>query len=447
MGKSATSRIPVRTMWLLAAVLVGIVAAGPAAGAQEDDGPAEQEAPQSCAEQGCIDVVAVDGLIDEIEATNIIDSIEASNASGDVEAVVLQLDSEGSAVSDERLAEVARVIESSSVPVTVWIGPTGSVAYGGAAELVAVADSSGIAPGASIGDVGAQRLPADEFGELHDGERAVAVEGTFSGEEAVEAGLVDRFAPIVRDHIVNIDGVRSEITEEDGERARAPVALVRFSKLPLGTQLMHTVASPSVAYLLLAVGLGLLLFEFFTAGVGIAGVVGAGCAMLAAYGVGALPFNTWALVLLVLSMVAFGIDVQSGVPRAWTVIAMAGFTVGSLFLFTEFRPTWLALLAGIGGMAIAMFSGMPSMVRARFATPTIGRDWMVGEEGVAASAVDPDGTVRIRGALWRARTNRATPIPQGDPLRVAEIDGLTLEVEPLEGAAMDHREMRKRSRE
>ena len=84
------------------------------------------------------------------------------------------------------------------------------------------------------------------------------------------------------------------------------------------------------------------------------------------------------------------------------------------------------------------------MVRTRFATPTVGREWMVGEEGEAVTGIDPEGTVRVKGALWRALTNRATPIPAGDPVRVAAIDGLVLEVEPLEGAAMDYREMRDR---
>src|SRR5690606_40597843 len=107
--------------------------------------------------------------------------------------------------------------------------------------------------------------------------------------------------------------------------------------LPLGTQLLHTAASPSVAYLLLVIGLGLLMFEFFTAGIGVAGVVGAGFAILGAYGVAALPFRTWALVLLVLSMVGFSIDVQTGIPRLWTWISMVAFTVGSVFLFTDFR--------------------------------------------------------------------------------------------------------------
>ena len=54
-------------------------------------------------------------------------------------------------------------------------------------------------------------------------------------------------------------------------------------------------------------------------------------------------------------------------------------------------------------------TGMPAMVRTRFATPTIGREWMIGEMGEAVVAVDPEGVVEVRGAQWRARTNRATP--------------------------------------
>ena len=104
--------------------------------------------------------------------------------------------------------------------------------------------------------------------------------------------------------------------------------------------------------------------------------------------------------------------------------------------------SWITLLVGVVGVALGMISGMPAMVRTRFSTPTIGREWMIGEMGVAESAVDPDGVVRVRDALWRARTNRATPIPVGGPVRVTEIAGLILEVEPEEGAARDYRERR-----
>ena len=70
---------------------------------------------------------------------------------------------------------------------------------------------------------------------------------------------------------------------------------------------------------------------------------------------------------------------------------------------------------------------------------------MIGEIGTAETNVDADGVVRVRDALWRARTNRATPIKKGDAVRVIEIERLLLEVEPEEGAARDYRE-RARSR-
>jgi membrane-bound serine protease (ClpP class) len=403
-------------------------------------------AQQSCPD-GCVDVVAVDGIIDEIEADFIISSVGAANRTDDVVAVVLQMDSPGAAVDDQRLDEVASAIATSGVPVSIWIGASGSSALGGAAELVQVADSSGITPGSDIGDVGEQRLDPAEFGRLFPGDKAEALTQTFSGEAAVEAGLVGRFSPTLVEHVSELDQVEViEVEGEDGELRREPVQRVRFSKLPLQTQLMHTAASPSVAYLLLVLGLGLLLFEFFTAGVGVAGVVGAGFLVLGAFGVAELPFNSWALGLLLGSFVAFAIDMQTGIPRLWTIIGMVAYTVGSVFLFTEFRPTWIALLVGVVGMGATVFSGMPAMIRTRFATPTIGREWMIGEMGEADTDVDPEGRVLIRGAQWRALTNRATPIRAGEPIRVVAIDGLVLEVEPEEGGAMDYREMRDRRR-
>jgi membrane-bound serine protease (ClpP class) len=145
-------------------------------------------------------------------------------------------------------------------------------------------------------------------------------------------------------------------------------------------------------------------------------------------------------------MVGFAIDMQTGIPRLWTIISMVAFAVGSVFLFVEFRPTWIALVTGVVGMGITVFSGMPAMIRTRFATPTIGREWMVGELGEVTADVDPDGVVEIRGARWRARTNRATPVRAGARVRVVEIDGLVLEVEPEEGGAIDYRELRERRR-
>ncbi|MFM2235736.1 MAG: hypothetical protein RL296_1395, partial [Actinomycetota bacterium] len=207
------------------------------------------------------------------------------------------------------------------------------------------------------------------------------------------------------------------------------------------------VASPPVAYLLFAIGLALLVFEFFTAGIGIAGVVGAICSLLGTYGLASLPVRGWAVALIILALLAFAVDVQVGVPRFWTGVGLVMFVVASFALYrpidgSNMRMSWITLVSGIAMMALAFIVGMPSMVRTRFATPTIGREWLIGTEGVAVSDVNPEGIVNVHDAQWRARTNRSTPITSGTSFRVAAIDGVTLEIEPLEGAARDYREKR-----
>jgi membrane-bound serine protease (ClpP class) len=164
-------------------------------------------------------------------------------------------------------------------------------------------------------------------------------------------------------------------------------------------------------------------------------------------GMGELPMNGVGIALLLLSMVAFSVDVQVGVPRLWTGVGLVLFTIASLIMFRNvdgltMRPSWITLSVGIIGIALTFIVGMPSMVRTRFGTPTIGRSNLVGATGVAVGAVDPEGIVMVDGAKWRARTNRATPLADLADVRVASIDGITLEVEPLEGAAQDYREAR-----
>jgi membrane-bound serine protease (ClpP class) len=169
--------------------------------------------------------------------------------------------------------------------------------------------------------------------------------------------------------------------------------------------------------------------------------------MLSFYGLGELPERNWALILMFVSMLAFSIDVQVGIPRFWTGVGLVGFTVSSIFLFPvvdqhSLQVSWLSLLVGIGGIALTFISGMPSMTRTRFATPTVGRERLIGEVGMAVSDISPDGAVQIGPARWKARTNRATPVKSGEMARVVAIDGIVLQVEPEEGGARDYRERR-----
>jgi len=248
---------------------------------------------------------------------------------------------------------------------------------------------------------------------------------------------------------VELDGRRvgdstletAEVVETPGEDPRRrPTVEVRFAKLGLIARLLHSAASPSVAYLLFAAGLGLIVLELYTAGIGMAAATGAVCIVLSSYGLVALPTRPYAVGLILLAFLGYAIDVQSGAPRAWTAIGTVALGVGSVRLYEDgLAPSPIVLVTVVAGTALLMVAGLPAMLRARFSTPTIGRESMVGEVGAAVDPVDPDGTVQVRGATWRARTNRATPIGAGDTVRVVGIDGLLLEVEPEDDAAKDYR--------
>ncbi len=384
------------------------------------------------AEPGVADVVEVTGYLDPIMADFIERSIDKAAADGSL-GLVLQVNSRRATVDDQRLRELADRILRSEVPVTMWVGPSGAVATGRVGQLAGLVGDLALAPGSELGDLGPLVLPAEHltepFANVYPRLRSQRV----SSAEAIELGLA-REAPTLPFFVLELPGFETEIDASGDEPLRVPVSRVRFTKLSLLDQFMHVAASPAVAYLLFLVGAGLLVFELYTAGVGIAGGIGAITFLLGCYGLAALPARGWAVALLLVAMFGYAVDIQIGVPRVWTAIATVCLIVGSLTLFEGVLLSWITLLAGIVGVFAGMVAGMPAMVRTRFGTPTIGRDWMIGALGVARDDVDPEGVVVIDGAPWRARTHRATPISGGDPVRVMALEGLILTVEPADEA-------------
>ena len=387
------------------------------------------------------DVVQISGFLDGIVADFIDTSIDRAEANGSG-GLILQVNSTRSVITDERLVELAEKIAGSEVPIYAWVGPSGADARGEVAQLLATTDELAVAVGAEFGEFGELVIPESllmpEFLAVADS----LVENTVDEETVITFGLADRDSPTLAFFALDLPGFESEIDTTGDEAVRVPVSPVRFSKLSLFDGWMHTFASPAMTYLLFLIGAALLIFEFYTAGVGIAGVIGAGCFVIGCYGLDVLPTRPWALALLIIAMLGYAIDVQTGVAQLWSVIATICLVIGSLFLFDGFAISWITLLAGIVGISLSMISGMPSMIRTRFGTPTIGRDWMIGYMGEAAEEIKKEGVVLIDGAPWKARVNRTTPIAKGDPVRVVAIEGLYLEIEPEEGGARDYREMR-----
>ncbi len=450
----------------LAAAILAPAAAGAAPRAARDDAKAG------------IAVIQVDGLIDPPNAELIRNSIRDAN-SHPTSLLVIKFASGGSVDVDP--APLVAAMRASKVPIAAWVGPSGGKAKGIAALLVSAASVAAVSNGSSIGPADPLRLDKpnatdratlsnqmarnnEANGRSGAGARAM-VSRQLSSTEAVKLGATNGVCPdrdvagcpTLGDFIVNLDGktVQSasgdvklstaKVVGKGEDRRRQPNQVISFRKLDLAGQAIHTLTSPSIAYLLLVVGLALIVFEFFTISVGLAGGAGAIALIGAFVGFSHLPVTWWALGLILIAMIGYAVDVQAGRPLAWTVIATVLLIVGSLFLYggsAKLNVHWWVLVLMIVSTVAFMVGAMPVAVRSRFSTPTIGREGLIGELGEAAVDVAPDGVVVVRGARWRARTNRATPVKAGDAIRVIEVDGLVLEVEPEAGGARDYRERR-----
>lgn len=447
------SRRPARLLLRVAlvwglAILAGLAAAAAPASAQDRPGARDLGAcPDDLngipASNTAIRIVKVAGLIDPVVQRHLLNELHQAERSGAL-ALVIWMNSKGSVLGDDDYRELATALAESPVQIAVWVGQGGATAKGGSAELLGTADLVGVSAGSTVGDTGPARLP-DTFGPAFGDATERLQTATVGTDEAIQLGIsagpasdvatISSFVSLIPGYEV------ATCTEGDGTQRTVPLTRNELTGLPITGQLFHTVSSPEVAYLFLVLGLGLLVFELYTAGVGIAGVLGAVFLALGCFGLANLPVRWWAIALLLVAFLAFAVDIQTNVPRYYTIAGFVLFVLGTLTLYTGgVRMSWVTVGAGVIGAALYAWGGMPSMVRTRFSTPTIGRKWMIGEMGEAITDVSPEGTVRVRDVAWRAITNRATPVKAGDPIRVVGLDRLVLEIEPEEGGAKDYRQ-------
>src|SRR6266545_212391 len=415
-----------------------------------------------------IDVVKVDGLLDPPTASLVRDAIARANRRRST-MIVLQLDSGGSVDFD--VQPLVRDVQRSRVPVIVWVGPSGAKAKGAATVLAEAAPVTSVSSGSSIGPADPLRLDepgstdsravSDQLASLaarwdRDPAGARRLTGeNLPADAAHRVGAINSVEPTVGELIVTLDGravptaagpkllSTASVVGKGLGRRRQPNQDVRFDRLDIGNQVLHTLISPSIAYLLFVAGLALMVFEFYTCGIGLAGLAGGAALVGALVGFSHLPVAWWAAGLLMLAVFGFAVDVQAGGLGTWTIIGAIALVAGSFTLYggsARLNPPWWVLVIVIGGAALFMLGAMTAVIRSRFSTPTVGREGMIGEEGRAEVDVAPDGVVVIQGARWRARTNRATPIEAGDTVRVVAVAGLVLEVEPEEGGARDYRD-------
>lgn len=389
----------------------------------------------------------LEGPITPPAAARLRDAVEHARREG-AEALVISLNTPGGLLDATRDAVAATL--ASDVPVVVWVGPPGARAASAGVFLVAAADLAACAPGTNLGaahpitvgegadSVVLRKAEEDAASWLRSllarrgrpqelADSMVRSSRSYSAEEALELGLVDLMAP---DETALLDSLRDRGVVSGEE--------VQWLEPGFFDRLLEVLANPNLAYILLMLGIYGLLFEIMHPGAIFPGVMGAISLILALYSFRALPVN-WAALLLVLlgvGMLVAEVKVAShGVLGTGGAISLF---LGSAMLFkgANYRVSW-GVLIPITLMTVLLVLFIASKgLQAQLQRPRTGPEALVGQTGVAQEDIPRGrrGRVRLAGELWTAQA--LEDIRRGEWVRVVELRGLLLLVEPLvlEGA-------------
>ncbi len=388
-------------------------------------------------QQAGIDVISLSGSLDPLAIDFAVDSIENAATKGQALAV-LEVDS-GSALDFDELADMVTLVENPPLPVAVWVGPAPAVAFGGAAQLVLQSEQSAIAPNSQIGIVEPTIAGDDTSPSLLDAEVASAFVDRI---DAVDSGL--ELQPTIRQYLQDLNGrvlptqggdvevVTIREFTQDGETG-VTLLPVTFVKPGLVDRFFRLGVTPEAAFFFFVVGLTIITFEFFAIGPGLAAATGAISLVIACWGLVNLPVRPWAVALAILGWAILTASYQRGGVLAMTLGGALMLQVSGTFFVDgsgQIDARWWLVLPSVLAVLFFFLLAMPTVQRARFSTQVLGRDALVGAQGVSLAAFDPDGLVEVNGARWRATAHREAALEVGSPIVVTGVDGVFLEVDP-----------------
>ncbi|MDB5860095.1 MAG: hypothetical protein JWQ76_3784 [Ramlibacter sp.] len=414
-------------------------------------------------------VLQVQDAIGPASASYILRGIARAEATG-APLLVIRLDTPGGL--DSAMRQIIQAILAARVPVAVYVSPEGAraasagtyILYAAHVAAMAPATTLGAATPVSIGLGGPERklppepgkpgasapAPADTMAakQVHDAaafirglaqqrgrnaewaERAVREAVTLTASEAVREKVVDLVATDLPDLLAQADGRRIRLrsgAEVTLATRGAPTELV----LPdWRLQLLSVIANPSVALVLMMVGIYGLLFEFASPGAVVPGTVGGICLLLAAFALQLLPVNYAGVGLILLGVVLMVAEVHAPSFGALGFGGVVSLVAGGLLLFDREVPglevPW-ALIFGLAAFtATLVLLGGSMALRARRRPVVSGAEDLVGAAGVVL-AIETDGAwAQVRGERWLVRGD--VPLRVGQRVRVLALHGLTLEV-------------------
>ncbi len=262
-------------------------------------------------------------------------------------------------------------------------------------------------------------------------ERAVRSAASLSARAALDEGVIDIVATDLDDLLRQLDG--RTVTVNGREQTLATTGLVVERLEPdWRTRLLAVITNPTVAYILMLLGIYGLIFEGYNPGSYLPGVVGAISLLLALFAFQILPVNYAGLALILLGVILMVAEFMVPSFGALGFGGIAAFVFGSVILIDADVPGYgisIPLLVSIAGTGAVVLLGIIWLaLRARILPVVSGVEELKKSTATAIEDFDDEGPVRVHGERWQARS--ASPVRKGQRLRVTAVDGLVLSVEP-----------------
>ena len=360
--------------------------------------------------------------------------------------VILQMDTPGGL--DTSMREMIKQILASPVPVATFVGPSGARAASAGTFILYASHHAAMAPGTNLGaaspvsiggspqkdekkeaDTMTKKVTNDAVAYIRSlaqlrhrnadwGEKAVREAVSLSAEEALKLKVIEHIATDVPDLVKKLGKGNAQIV---------------YVEVDWRTRILGVITNPSVAYILILLGIYALIFEFTNPGLVLPGVVGAICVLLAMYAFHLLPVNYAGLLLIVLGIAFMVAEAFLPAFGSLGIGGLISLVLGSIILIdADSVPTGFDIpYALIGGVAAAsaafLFLVAGVAVRNRRRPVVTGREHMIGASAEALEDFEQEGWARVHGESWRVRSN--APVRRGERLRVKAIDGLILTVE------------------
>lgn len=413
-----------------------------------------------------VTVAEIDGAISPATSAYFLRALGQASQTH-TELLVLRLNTPGGL--DSSMREIIQGILASPVPVATYVAPSGARAASAGTYILYASHIAAMSPGTNLGaatpvaiGIGGNQPsehPPDEkapggamekkvmqdaaaylrsLAQLRGrnaewAEKAVREAASLSAEDALKLKVVDYVAADIPELLRQANGRSVKLAQGDHRLELDGSAVVTIER-NWKERVLTAIADPNIALILMMLGIYGLLFEFYTPGFGVAGIVGIISLLLALYALAMLPISAVGALLLVAGIAMMAAEAFFPSFGALGIGGVISFVVGALMLIDADIPGMevsLALILPLAlGSAVALAGIGTFALRARRRPVVSGAEAMVGESAVALEDFEHEGWVLASGERWQARS--ATPVKRGMRARIEAMDGLILVVKPEE---------------